>query len=330
MSGECVAGDLPCPSDEPCIECDEDRDACIMPDCMSNADCDDGQFCNGSERCSDCGCEPGNTPCGENESCNEETDQCEMLLLSLICSIEPSDPCLEFPGGSTNILTSIVENARGNLTYMWTASQGTFDDSSLPNPQLTLGGSALGYVTVELQVIDTFVSGMTSTIAMASCEQTLSISGSSLPINAGADRILFPAAVDFGGSVPFSQGAYLASGQGGAVPAIRVIVDRGRDPGPRFHWEIVRVPARARIEDVSLANSDTDVMTYWIAPNPEASVPTITRSGHSVPVSNIVVPGRYTFRITVSYPDFGCGSRVLIDEVSHTLIPPFDIVTDGP
>ncbi len=51
--------------------------------CATNADCDDGQFCNGAETCdptavdvSPDGCLAGVSPCSDGESCNESTDSC--------------------------------------------------------------------------------------------------------------------------------------------------------------------------------------------------------------------------------------------------------------
>ncbi len=270
--GECVAGSPPCPSDPPCVECEEDRDVCTVPECGSDADCDDERFCNGQERCTDCICESGNAPCVQDEICNEDVDECEAPPLQLTCSIEPNGPRGgSAVGGSTIDLSATVENARGDLTWLWTVSQGILDDPALPAPSLTLGASALGSVTITLVVTDTIISGATTTSVEASCESTIPVADISLVINAGADRILFPVAANFGGSAPFSEGAYLASGQpGGSLPAIIAIVNRGSDPRTTFRWEVVGVPERARIEDVSIANADKMVMTYWIAPNPEA------------------------------------------------------------
>jgi sugar lactone lactonase YvrE len=54
------------------------------PACITDADCDDGLFCNGMESCSADTCQPGTGLCAEDglfcnggESCNEENDTCE-------------------------------------------------------------------------------------------------------------------------------------------------------------------------------------------------------------------------------------------------------------
>lgn len=80
----CVAGDPPCARGG--LTCDgncmEDSDECISP-CATDADCDDGQFCNGLEMCDLCGlCQPSQAPCDEFGPpgcpglCLEEGDVC--------------------------------------------------------------------------------------------------------------------------------------------------------------------------------------------------------------------------------------------------------------
>lgn len=73
----CVAGDPPCARGG--LSCDgncfEDTNECISP-CATDADCDDGQFCNGEEVCDPCGsCQSVNPPCDEAE-CDELNDVC--------------------------------------------------------------------------------------------------------------------------------------------------------------------------------------------------------------------------------------------------------------
>ncbi len=61
-------GDIEVPDEEP-------------PDgsqtCGSDAECDDGLFCNGQERCVNGTCAAGPRPCGPGLICNEATDTCE-------------------------------------------------------------------------------------------------------------------------------------------------------------------------------------------------------------------------------------------------------------
>ncbi len=55
--------------------------------CASDADCDDGVFCNGAERCMPGAplrnaqdCVAGDDPCGETDSCDEAMDMCEPCI----------------------------------------------------------------------------------------------------------------------------------------------------------------------------------------------------------------------------------------------------------
>ena len=74
--------------------------------CITDADCDDGLFCNGIETCSgDGACQPGTGPCEEDglfcngeESCDEENGTCEHSGSPcpghLEC-VEDSDQCVD-------------------------------------------------------------------------------------------------------------------------------------------------------------------------------------------------------------------------------------------
>jgi len=54
---------------------------CTTPcevECVDDADCDDGLFCNGAETCVDTHCIPGQPPCGLGNVCNEDLKICTM------------------------------------------------------------------------------------------------------------------------------------------------------------------------------------------------------------------------------------------------------------
>ncbi len=80
----CLAGTNPCPPDSVnCTidSCDEAADLCLHT--PSDAQCSDGQFCNGAERCHPLiGCKAGPNPCPPDsigctlDSCDEATDMC--------------------------------------------------------------------------------------------------------------------------------------------------------------------------------------------------------------------------------------------------------------
>jgi hypothetical protein len=79
VDGACVPGDPPC--DPATQACDEARDRCAER-CATDADCDDGLFCNGSEACSLFfgGCVPGIAPCRRaDQICDEGCDLCVNL-----------------------------------------------------------------------------------------------------------------------------------------------------------------------------------------------------------------------------------------------------------
>ncbi len=47
--------------------------------CITDADCDDGQFCNGQERCVNGTCVAGPRPCTAGQTCNEAAGVCETI-----------------------------------------------------------------------------------------------------------------------------------------------------------------------------------------------------------------------------------------------------------
>jgi hypothetical protein len=54
-------------------------------ECLTDDHCDDGVFCNGEEICEDKFCESGQTPCEENEYCDEQGDECVECLTDEHC-----------------------------------------------------------------------------------------------------------------------------------------------------------------------------------------------------------------------------------------------------
>jgi hypothetical protein len=70
--GQCVDGTpFEC---EPGQFCDEDLNACV--ECTIDADCDDGEFCNGAEFCVSNACTSGPDACLPGQTCDEGTDEC--------------------------------------------------------------------------------------------------------------------------------------------------------------------------------------------------------------------------------------------------------------
>jgi hypothetical protein len=81
-SGICQPGTPPCNDGVPCTDdvCAEATDACTFT--PNDANCSDGQFCNGAEFCDPVlNCRPGTNPCNDNvgctvDACTESTDTC--------------------------------------------------------------------------------------------------------------------------------------------------------------------------------------------------------------------------------------------------------------
>lgn len=92
-------------------------------ECQSNADCDDGVFCNGVEQCIDYGCNAGTSynPCDDNlfcngeETCDEVNDVCTEEHLGNPCTgecFENSDECINVESGcfiDSDILKGVMK-----------------------------------------------------------------------------------------------------------------------------------------------------------------------------------------------------------------------------
>jgi hypothetical protein len=112
----CISSGDPCQALS--LVCDEDQDACGQ--CFADADCDDGvactddtcandvcvytandalcpgdgQFCNGLESCDPAqGCVSGTPPCGQDQYCNENTDNCLDCVVDGDC--DDAIPCTQ-------------------------------------------------------------------------------------------------------------------------------------------------------------------------------------------------------------------------------------------
>ena len=72
-----------------------------LPPCESTTECEDDLFCTEEPTCVTVGetgiCDPGGSPCGKNQICNEEIDQCESLAEGLL----PKNRYVSFPAPTT-------------------------------------------------------------------------------------------------------------------------------------------------------------------------------------------------------------------------------------
>jgi hypothetical protein len=106
-----VGGD-PCPGQL----CDEVSDACV--DCLDDASCDDGVFCNGVETCVGGACTAGSDPC-PTLTCDEVNDICVGCLDDIDCNDSL------FCNGVEVCNAGTCESAGGSGV-----ANGTFDDGS--------------------------------------------------------------------------------------------------------------------------------------------------------------------------------------------------------
>ena len=112
QTGACVDNEDPC---DPASEsCDEVNDECteVEPPCTDDASCDDGAFCNGEETCVNGSCVPGTDPCGPDELCDEQNDEC-------LPGCSGSDTIC-----SSRWLTGIIDPVADQDSYTFTGQAG--------------------------------------------------------------------------------------------------------------------------------------------------------------------------------------------------------------
>jgi hypothetical protein len=91
-------------------------DAC---ECMTEADCDDGKFCNGAEACTDGACVAGTAACTADQACDETSKQCDAGGMSPSSSagaggataLQPSAAGTQASAGNTALAASGGSNA---------------------------------------------------------------------------------------------------------------------------------------------------------------------------------------------------------------------------
>ncbi len=65
------------------------------PECETNADCDDANWCNGEETCVDGDCVDGTAPCTENQRCDEDADVCIDICETADDCPDDGNPCTD-------------------------------------------------------------------------------------------------------------------------------------------------------------------------------------------------------------------------------------------
>lgn len=70
-----------------------------QPQCVADANCSDGEFCNGAERCQTGTCAPGAVPCLSDAVCREDLDTCAINEAPAVtaghrCAQDEEAPCV--------------------------------------------------------------------------------------------------------------------------------------------------------------------------------------------------------------------------------------------
>lgn len=120
--GNCLAGNAPCDNVPDCETCNEEARVCIEVQCSRDDACDNGQFCDGVERCVECQCRQDNPPCLRPDGCDlcveelrvcgdgcENDEDCDDFLFCT--GIERCVDCLCF-SGTPPCNTGCDENTR--------------------------------------------------------------------------------------------------------------------------------------------------------------------------------------------------------------------------
>ena len=113
-------------------------------ECLDDGDCDDGEFCNGSETCEDGTCMSGAVPCSAYEQCNDQFEVCE----GIVCEggIAPFLPPQQTGSITSGAITeaSGLAASRQNPGVLW-----THNDSGGGNVvyAITTSGNLLGTYT---------------------------------------------------------------------------------------------------------------------------------------------------------------------------------------
>jgi len=123
------------------------------PECVVNADCDDGLFCNGAETCSSGTCQAGSDPC-LGGTCDEGTNSCPATPVTVTFnSVGAEDGWVRESGENTNVgsntsagatTTSALRVGDNNTDRQYKALV-SFDTSSIPD------GAAITSVSLRLK-----------------------------------------------------------------------------------------------------------------------------------------------------------------------------------
>ena len=112
------------------------------PACTSNAQCDDGPFCNGAETCSAGSCQPSTNPCAVGTTCNETTNSCDANPVTVtLNSVGAEDGWVRESGETTNVGGNVTAGGTGTSALQIGDNNQdrqqkgfvSFDTSSIPD-----------------------------------------------------------------------------------------------------------------------------------------------------------------------------------------------------
>ncbi len=264
---------------------------------------------------------------------------------------DPCHPTVQVTVG-TELVVQIARDPAGDLqtddTLTLTASIVGGQIGSIAW-SLTLDGDdateLLDPVDDPVTAVDTSVPG--SYVASCVLEDTAGQPGSgsitftvadragSLVVEAGDDIRAIPTTEDFMDDVPFADGALLTSGQAGGL--IEGLSGAGSDPAhsvsdATFSWTPFAVPAPVAGDDSSppdvlILTPDSPTTDFHIRTVPKQIA--LRSSGLAGVYYNRVVPGEYTFLLTVTNPIGPDSENVEDDTVQRTITPGFEVLTRG-
>lgn len=144
-------------------------------ECSADADCDDGLYCNGAERCLLGVCTAGTKPCGDGQICNETTDTCRTTKTITAVGIKNrfSRPVLRAAQQVWMVLKSSESNHfnRSTSTIALAADNGTGQGISVDKTRSTF--KLLQFIFIPLVIEKTATTGSWSISITSAIENSI-------------------------------------------------------------------------------------------------------------------------------------------------------------
>lgn len=218
--------------------------------------------------------------------------------------------------GTTATLKAVASGGTPPYTYQWIQTVGT---------GVTVNGATSDTASVSFSQVDTYSFQVTVTDhAGATATASVSVTVSANPtvpiqVNAGADRSTAPAWP--GASAPVQ---FTAAG----VPVLTATAtDPSLQPGQTlaYLWQLVSTPDATAQPDSTVsilqptaAGNNVNIVDVLInAPGTGSLLTRLRQNGQTNTVTNVVVPGAYEFKVTVTNPNGQSAS----DNVVRNIVP---------